>query len=461
MEKRYRWLIPLMIVLLASCHITRKYRQPASPAANLYRDSTGADTTSIASIPWNSFFTDTLLQQMIAKGLAQNLDLKIAVQRIIAARATFRQSKAVFLPDLNANATVKRSRLSYPQGFGIINSSTQYDLGLSAGWEADIWGKLRSAKRAALAELLQNEAVQRAVQTQLIADIAGNYYRLLALDAQLLILEKTAQNRQEDVRTMKLLKESNVVNGAAVVQSEANQYAAEVAIPAMKRQIRETENVLNVLLASAPGSIPRSSLGVQQLRADLQTGIPAQLLQNRPDVIAAEYAFRAAFETTNVARTYFYPSINITAAAGFSSFSFSDWISADGLFANIAGGIAQPILSKGLNKARLATAEARQQEALYNFQQSLYVAGQEVSDALFSYHTAVEQQATRARQLQSLEKSVAFTKKLLHYSTATNYTDVLTSEQSLLTAQLDDVNDKLLQWQAVISLYRALGGGWR
>jgi NodT family efflux transporter outer membrane factor (OMF) lipoprotein len=412
-------------------------------------------------MPWQKLFSDPVLIELITEGLQQNLDLKIAVEHINAAGASFKQSKAAFLPDLNGNVGITQSKLAFPQGFGIISSSTQYDLGLTASWEADIWGKLRSSKRSALAGLLQTEEARKAVQTQLISEIANNYFMLLALDEQLMVLEKTVVNRKTDVSTMKSLKAANIVTGAAEVQSEANQYAAEVAIPRLKRQIRETENAMNVLLSRQAGSINRKSLESQQLLLDLNVGIPAQLLQNRPDVRQAEYAFMKAFETTNIARQLFYPSLNITASSGFTSFSFKDWITPSGLFANIAGGITQPIFNKGANKARLATAKAAQQESAYLFQKSLLKAGEEVSNALFSYQTAIEQQSIRTKQLQSLQKSVDFTKKLLRYSSATNYTDVLTSEQNLLSAELDNIGDKLQQWQAVISLYRALGGGWQ
>jgi len=415
----------------------------------------------MATMPWQKLFSDPVLIELITEGLQQNLDLKIAVEHINAARASFKQSKAAFLPDLNGNAGITQSKLAFPQGFGIISSSTQYDAGLTASWEADIWGKLRSSKRSALAGLLQTEEARKAVQTQLISEIANNYFMLLALDEQLMVLEKTVVNRKTDVSTMKSLKAANIVTGAAEVQSEANQYAAEVAIPRLKRQIRETENAMNVLLSRQAGPINRKSLESQQLLLDLNVGIPVQLLQNRPDVRQAEYAFMKAFETTNVARQLFYPSLNITASSGFTSFSFKDWITPSGLFANIASGITQPIFNKGANKARLATAKAAQQESAYLFQKSLLKAGEEVSNALFSYQTAIDQQSIRAKQLQSLQKSVDFTKKLLRYSSATNYTDVLTSEQNLLSAELDNIGDKLQQWQALISLYRALGGGWQ
>ncbi|ACU03465.1 efflux transporter outer membrane subunit [Pedobacter heparinus] len=449
----------LLLITLASCRISKPYQQPEFDTGKLYRDAEGRDTTNIVSVHWNKFFGDTILTGLIAEGLSRNIDMKIALQRIDAARANFQQSKAAFLPDLNGNASIKQSKLAFPQGFGLINSSTQYDIGLSASWEADIWGKLKSTKRSALAGLLQTEEARKAVQTQLIADIANRYFTLLALDQQLQVLEQTVNNRKTDVRTMKALKAANIVNGAAEVQSEASQYAAEVAVPRLKKQIRETENALNILLARPPSAIYRSSLDEQQLLIDLKAGIPAQLLQNRPDIKQAEYAFMAAFENTNAARKLFYPSFNLTAAGGFTSFSLKDWLTPDGLFGNIAAGLAQPIFNKGLNKARLITARTVQQEAALNFQQFLLKAGEEVSNALFAYQTAKTQQEIRVKQLAALQKSVDFTKKLLRYSSATNYTDVLTSEQNLLSAQMEDIDDKLQQWQAVIALYRSLGGG--
>lgn len=458
MTRRYKWLI-MLVFLAPACQVTKQYKRPALITENLYRGSSGGDTISIANLSWQNFFADTLLLDLISTGLNNNIDLKIAVQNINAAHASLQQSKSAFLPDLNVSTSIKQSKLAFPQGYGIISSTTQYDLGLSTSWEADIWGKLRSAKRGALGGLLQSEEAQKAVKTQLIANISGYYYNLLALDEQLLILEKTKENRIADVRAVKALKEANVVNGAAVVQSEANQYAAEVAIPRIKKQIRETENALSLLLATPSGNIKRTTLTGQQINIDLQTGVPSQLLQNRPDVKMAEYGLMMAFENTNVAKTMFYPALQLTAAGGFTSFNFKDWLTSLGLFGNIAAGITQPIFNKGMNKARFATAQARQEQAALELQKSLLVAGQEVSDALFSYQTALEQQRIRTRQLESLEKSVDFNKKLLRYSSATNYTDVLTSEQNLLAAQMDGVNDRLQQWQAAIALYRALGGG--
>jgi multidrug efflux system outer membrane protein len=300
------------------------------------------------------------------------------------------------------------------------------------------------------------------VLTQLIADIAKHYYTLLVLDRQLDILERTVVLRNSDVKTMTALQTSNVVNGASVVQSQANEAAARVAIPIIKKQIRQTENALSVLIGRHPARISRGRLEEQSLPEMISTGIPAQLLGNHPDVRQAELAFRVAFEMTNIARTAFYPTLSLTASGGFSSFSLDNLFTRNtGLFGNVVAGLFQPIYNRGLNKARLKATQAEQRSAYYNFQQSMLTASQEVSDALYSYSSVEDRKADRRKQIQALEKSVDFTQTLLKYSTGTNYIDVLTSEQSLLSAQLDQTNDQLEQWLSVIDLYHALGGGWR
>ena len=463
---KYLFVVLALTGSMLSCKVvTKTYKQPELNTNDLYRGQNTADTTTIASMPWQSMFTDTTLKALIAEGLYQNLNLKVAIQKIAEAQAALGQAKGALFPNLSGNASATRSKLSaasldYPQGTTISTLTTSYQLGLSTSWEADIWGKLTSAKRAAFANLMETDAAKRAVQTQLIADIANNYYNLLALDKELEITNQTLQNRIKDVETMKTLKEGAVVNGAAVVQSEANRYAAEVAIPDLKRSIRETENAIDILVGRPPGPLNHGKLDNQQPVANLQTGVPAQLLQNRPDVQQAEYTFRAAFENTNVAHAYFYPSFTITASGGFSNLQLKDFF-VNSVFYNIAAGLTQPIFNQGINKARLKTAQAQQLEALYNYQQTLLVAGGEVSNALYAYQSAKEKDDARSKQIAALVKAVDYTNELLRYSSATNYTDVLTSEQSLLAAQLSGVNDHLQQLQAIVNLYRALGGGWR
>jgi multidrug efflux system outer membrane protein len=462
---KYSFLLLLIIGIALSCKVTKPYSKPDLNTGDLYRGQTGTDTATIASMPWEQLFADTVLKALIHEGLYQNLNLKVAIQKIEEARAAFGQSKAAFLPSLSGNASVTKSKqslasLDYPPGTVVSTTFTSYQIGISSSWEADVWGQLSSAKKAAYANLLQTDAAKRAVQTQLIADIANNYYSLLALDKELAITYQTLQNRIKDVETMKALKEGAVVNGAAVVQAEANRYAAEVSIPDIKRSIRETENALDILVGRAPGALNRTKLDEQRPITSLQTGIPAQLLKNRPDVQQAEYSFRAAFENTNLAHTYFYPQFTITASGGFSNLTLKDFF-VNSVFYNIAAGLTQPIFNQGINKARLKTAEAQQKEALYNYQQTMLVAGQEVSNALYAYESAKDKDGARGKQIVALQKSVDYTEQLLKFSSATNYNDVLTSEQGLLAAQLSGVNDRLEQLQAIVNLYRALGGGWR
>lgn len=461
----YFWQALLLAGIMASCKISKPYQTPGGSELAKFRDADETDTTTIADLPWQKLISDSTLQKLIEEGIANNLDLKIAVQRINQAQATLQQSRAAFFPSLDAGLKVTEAKssqaaLNFPSGININLNTTTYQALLSSSWEADIWGKLKSTKKSALASFLASEASKRAVQTQLISDIATGYYNLLAYDRQLAITEQTLKNRIEDQETMKVLKKSAIVNGAAVVQSEANRYAAEVTIPDLKRSIREAENALAILLARAPGTIERTQLEVQKPYEELSVGIPAQLLRNRPDLQQAELSFRAAFENTNVARAYFYPAFTLTSSGGLSSLQLKDFFNKS-VFYSFLGGLTQPVFAQGANKARLKTNESLQQEAFYSYQQIWLTAGQEVSNALFLYNTAVEKEQTRAKQIAALEKSVEFTKELLRYSSSTNYTDVLTSEQTLLTAQLSGVNDRLQKLQSVVQLYRALGGGWK
>lgn len=449
----------LLVCMLQAC-VTRSYQRPSNlPLEGLYRtDAPLANDHSLASVPWQSLFSDPALRALIREGLANNLDLKVALTRIDAARANLAQGRANFVPTLELDAQLGTTKSASAQLASQRINSAQ--LGVSTSWELDVWGKLRSTKRAYEAQLAGSWAAQRAVRTQLIADIASAYFNLLAYDRELAITEQALQVRILDVETVKQLKQGAVVTGADVVQSEATRYAAEVSIPDIKRSIREQENALSILLGRVPGSIERAQLEQQNVPAQLELGVPAQLLANRPDVIEAELALRSAFELTNVARTYFYPALTLSGSAGLASTQIGGLFGAGTFIGSLLGGLTQPILNQGLNRQRLELARADQSAALYDFQATLLVAGQEVSNALYSFQMAVEKQSSRSLQLDALSKSVEYTKELLRYTSSTNYVDVLTSEQSLLAAQISAINDRLQQLQALVALYRALGGGW-
>lgn len=446
--------------ILIACSTPRHFQRDSAGTDGLFGNSVPADSVTIADKPWRELFPETYLQQLIQEGLTNNPDLLIAVQRVKEAEAYFSQSKAALLPGISARGTgtyVRNPESIYPDGPREVNS---FQLGAEASWEIDLWGKLSSSKRSAYANLLASDAGKKAVETRLIANIVTAYYSLVGLDAKLSITQQAAKNYIDLVETVRILKESGRVTGAAVVQSEAQRYAAEVTIPDLKQQIRETENTLCLLLGRVPGTIERGKIDEQNLSSVMQTGVPAQLLDNRPDVMQAEFAVMSAYETTNSARAYFYPALTLTASTGFAATDLNALLDPKAFAANVIGGLTQPIFNKRQNATRLKVAQARQEEALISLRNILLVAGQEVNNALGLYDSSVQKTALRQLQLDALIKSVDYTKELLTYGSAT-YIEVLNAQTSLLSAQLSSVNDRLQQLNAVVGLYRALGGGWK
>lgn len=280
------------------------------------------------------------------------------------------------------------------------------------------------------------------------------------LDRQLTISEETARNWEQSVATMRAMKAAALTNEAAVTQSEANYYQIKATLPDLRRQIREVENALSVALGQVPQTIVRS--GWQESSFDvpsyISAGVPLQLLSNRPDVKQAEMALATAYYSTNSARSAFYPQITIEGSAGWTNSAGAAILNPARFLATAIGSLVQPLFNKGTNIARLKIAKAQQEEALLNFQQSLLNAGSEVSDALYQFHSSGEKSEQRVHQIEALKQSVQYTQSLMRMGTST-YLEVLTAQQSLLTAQLTQVSDQFEQMQAVISLYQALGGG--
>ncbi len=446
--------------VLMACNTSRHLPLESVKTDGLYGQTVATDTVSLADKPWNELFSDPHLKQLIKEGLENSFDLKIAVQKVLEAEAYFGQSKAALLPGISAlgqGTYTRNSESIYPDG---PRESGNYQLGAQASWEIDIWGKLSSSKRASYENLLASDAGKKAVQTRLIADIATTYYDLMALDAKLIITEQTVKNNIDLVETMKSLKEGGKVTEAAIVQSEATRYAAEVTIPDLKQQILETQNALCLLLGRTGGTIERGKIEEQSSATLLQTGVPAMLLENRPDVMQSKYLVMNAYETTKSARAYFYPALTVTASGGLASTTLNELLDPTSFAANIIGGLTQPLFNKKVNITRSKVAKAQQEEALLNFKGTLISAGNEVQNALGSYQSSVQKIKLREMQLMALVKSVDYTKELLNYGTA-NYTEVLNAQTSLLSARLSSVNDHLQQLTAVVSLYRALGGGWK
>jgi len=454
-----------MALVLSSCFVAKDYTRPSLEETEaLYRAIPEAsDSISVADIAWDQLFTDSYLTTYIKEGLTNNLDIRVAIQQTAAAEAYLKQGKAGYLPTLNAKATLTHQELSKNSQFGSFlsdRSTDQYELTANLAWEADIWGKIRSGKRSFQAKYLQRVAAHQLVKTNLIAAIASTYYRLVALDAKLAVTNATIESRAKSIRTIKDLKEAGQVTQVAVDQYIAQYKNAQALKVDLETEIFTLENTMSILLGKGPQKIQRTVLDQQVIPSQISVGYPASLLHNRPDVMAAEYELISAFELTNVARSEFYPSLTLTASGGFQSLDIDQWINANSLFANLIGGLTQPLFNQRKIRTNHEVAQAQQEQALLNFKQELLVAGKEVSDALYTQKAEAEKLAYRQEAVEALRMAEQNSEVLLNNGYLT-YLDVLTARQNALTAELSVIESKLQQLLSVVNVYEALGGGWQ
>jgi NodT family efflux transporter outer membrane factor (OMF) lipoprotein len=456
-------LLVVVSFTLQSCFVAKEYTRPElTETENLYRtENLPTDSTSLADVSWKSLFTDTYLQEYIEEGLQNNMDIRIAIQQIAAAEAYAKQGKAGYLPTLSAGPNFTHQELSKNTQFGSFltdTSTDQYDVTASLSWEADIWGKIRSNKRATQALYLQSVAGHQAVKTALIANIATTYYTILAIDAQLKVTQESIITRKNSVETIQALKDAGEVTQVAVDQNIAQYNNAKALEIDLQVALFKAENTLSILLGKSSKEISRSNLEKQTIDADINLGFPSQLLSNRPDVVAAEYGLINAFELTNIAKSSLYPSLTVTASGGLQSLELDQLFSANSLFANIVGGLTQPIFNQRKLKTQKEAAIAQQEQALLKFKQTLLVAGNEVSNALYSYNSENKKYVFLTKEVEALRKAETNSEELLKNGYA-NYLDLLTARQSALSAELKVINSKLQQLQTVVNLYEALGGG--
>ncbi|MGV8812718.1 MAG: efflux transporter outer membrane subunit [Gelidibacter sp.] len=462
---KYMVVLTVSAFTLQSCFVAKDYVRPqVEETQNLYRtDALPTDSLSMADLSWKELFTDPYLVQYIEQGLQNNIDIRVAIQQVLSAEAYAKQGKAGYLPTLNGKASITHQELSKNSQLGsfLTNRSTdQYELTGSLSWEADIWGKIRSNKRATDADYLSTVAAHQAVKSRLVSDIASTYYQLLALDSQLEITKRTVMVRDSSVSTIQALKDAGNVTQVAVDQNVAQYNNARAIQVDLETAIFQTENVLSILLGEHPRGYARSILDDQHLQTDLKLGVPTLLLSNRPDVIAAEYNLVKAFELTNVARSNFYPSLTISATGGFQSLELDQLLNARSFFANIVGGLAQPILNQRKIRTQKEVADAQQEQALLEFKRSLLVAGNEVSNALYSYTAETEKFKFKNLEVEALRRAEQNSNDLLKNGFA-NYLDLLTARQSALSAELNLIDSKLKQLLSIVDLYQALGGGWK
>lgn len=454
---------PVLLFSLQSCFVAKDYQTPEVVNEAYFRtDRLPEDSLSFADVSWKELFTDSILVAHIEDGLEENIDVRIALQQIIAANAYYQQGKAGNLPTLNGTAQATHQKLSENSQFGAVfsGSLSQFELNAGLSWEADIWGKIRSNRRAFEASYLQSIAAHQAVKTQLISNIASIYFQLLAFDEQLRITEQTIANREISLETTKALKDAGNVTEVGVKQTEAQLYSARALLIDIKANIKLLENTMSILLGKAPQDIERSTLAEQNITQEIQIGYPVQLLRNRPDVIAAEYNLVNAFELTNVAKANFYPSLTLSATGGLQSLELDKLFSVNSLFATVIGGLTQPILNGRRIRTQYEVALSQQEQAYLNFRQSLLVASREVSDALYSFEAAEEKIELKTMEFAAYDTATTYSEELLNNGFA-NYLEVLTARENALYSQLDLINAQFDRLNAVVELYRALGGGWQ
>ena len=445
--------------LMSSCGIYNKYERPEVNATGLVRDVTSntdtlavADTTSFGNLPWRSVFTDPQLQALIEQGLAKNTDLLNAALNVKMVEAQLTAAKLAFVPSFTFS----------PQGtissWDGSKAAKTYSLPVNASWSIDLFGNLLNQKRSAQMALLATKDYQLVVKTNLIANIANMYYTLLMLDKQLEIVDNMTQLTKDTWDMMKLQKELNNAKETSVQSAEANYYSVLAQAADLKRQIRETENSLSLLLGQPAQTIGRGKLENQSLPTEFSTGVGIQMLNNRPDVHYAEMTLAQCFYDTQAARSKFYPNISISGSGAFTNNSGGGIVNPGKWLLNAVGSLVQPIFQNGKLVAQLKVAKAQQEQAFNTWQQAVLSAGSEVSNALVLYNSSDEKSKLEQKQIESLTKNVQYTKDLFSMGSST-YLEVITAQQSLLNAELAKVQDDFYKMQAVVNLYYALGGG--
>ena len=446
-------------LLMTSCGLYNKYERPEVNAKGIVRDVQSttdtlavADTASFGNLPWREVFTDPQLQSLIETGLANNTNLLNAALNVKMVEDQLMIAKLAFVPGFTFS----------PQGTVASwdgNKATKtYSLPVTASWSVDLFGNLLNVKRSAQMALLATKDYQQVVQTKVISNIANMYYTLLMLDKQLQVVNDMSKLVEEPWNIMKIQKELGRVKETSVQSAEANLYSVQAQAADLKRQIRETENSLSLLLGQQAQTIKRGTFEGQSLPSKFSTGIGLQLLNNRPDVHYAEMSLAQCFYDVNTARSKFYPNITISGTGAFTNSGGGGIVNPGKWLLSAVGSLTQPIFAHGQIVAGLKVAKAKQEQAYNTWQNAVLSAGSEVSNALVLYNSSDEKSKLEEKQVESLKKNVEYNKMLFNDGSAT-YLEIITAQQSLLNAELSKVADDFYKMQAVVNLYYALGGG--
>lgn len=459
------FLCGLAFLLLAGCTVGPNYQRPQIPAPPAFR---GADNTDAASAAgsslgdqdWAQVFQEPQLQDLIRTALANNYDVRIAAQRVLEQQAQVRITRAQQFPLLNAGGTGIGAELPSSLGSSIGSPLAFGSFNLSGSWTPDFWGLYRRQTEAARAQLLAQTWAQRAIRLSLVQQVATTYIELRALDRQLEIARQTVEIRQNSVNLTSTLERGGAVPLSDLRQAEQLLYTATSQIPQIEQDIQQQENALRLLLGQNPGAVTHTDPNaLTPPPQDLPVGLPSQLLERRPDIQQSEQQLVAANAQIGVARAQFFPQISISASAGLGGDSFSNLFDPSGRTIYGIGSLAQPLFAGGKLKGQLQLAQETKQEMVINYQKTIAGAFRDVSNALIALN---KQRATREQQEKLVAAAQDATRlaRVRYQGGATSYLEVLTTDSSLFSAQLNLVAAQQGEALTLVQLYSALGGGW-
>ncbi|MGV6826449.1 MAG: efflux transporter outer membrane subunit [bacterium] len=448
------------ILVLAGCTQGPDYVKPDIPTPPAWHISL-PDAQQAANQRWWLLFDDPVLNELVQSALENNRDLKRATARISEFAARVEIASAGFYPQLGYGASGSRAANSANTlgSGGISTIGNNFDAALNVGWELDFWGRIQRSTEAARADLLAAEHGRYSVILTLVSSVATSYVTLRNLDEQLEIAKDTLERRAGAVELFEIQFEGGVVSELEVAQIRSEYEITEVAIPAIEQQIALLENALSVLVGRNPGPIPRGKTIEELVLPGVPADIPADVMLRRPDIKSAEQNLIAANAQIGIARAEYFPSISLTGLLGVASADLDDLLENASKVWNIAGAASGPLYTGGRLDAQVAVAESVTEQAIYNYQQTLLIAFQEVEDALVSIQKTREQLAARGRQVDAL-KEYARLARIRYDEGYVSYIEVLDSERRLFDAELEYTKTQGNLYSALISAYKAMGGGW-
>jgi multidrug efflux system outer membrane protein len=454
-----------LAVLITGCTVGPNYKRPNVDVPADYREATTADLSSntapaFGDMKWWTVFQDEQLQQLIRTAQKNNYDVRIAASRVLQAQAQLGITRADQYPNVSGGADINSTR--YPKT--TISQPYQLNTGqlaLTAAWELDFWGKYRRATEAARANLLASEWNQRAVMNTLISNVATSYFQLRELDLQLEIAKQTLASRQESLKLTEALEQNGSTSLVDVRQAEQLVYTASETIPAVQKQIAQSEDLISTLIGANPGEVVRGRKLVEQPHEPtVPAGLPSTLLERRPDIQQAEQKLIAANAQIGVARAAYFPDISLSAEGGFNSNALSRLFSSPAGFWNVGPMLAEPIFTAGKTRSNVRLTEAQQQEALLTYQQTIQQAFRDVSDSLVAYRKNREYREQQELLTESTRGADELS-KIRYQGGIASYLEVLTSETNYFGAQLNLAQAQADELTAYVQLYNALGGGWQ